>query len=283
MIYIFFSILLLSLNNVLWKKNLQNISIPLLVGYRAFFTSIISFSLFFVNYELSTILSYPIAKVTLGSLFGMIGLFSMLTVIKKAPLQWLGIYTLIGILFTAMYLFFFEKIEVFNSLIGVLLIIFGFTYYLFENKNSEQNISLKEHLLLSTMILSYGLSSIIHWKNLGSNVPPLFIVMNQEILVFSCSVMIPFLMMDIKEIGLNLKGNFVNVLLMALVIFFALLFSLFGLEATNPLISSVLFLANPLMTILFGSIFFREKITLPNAISIGIIAVGSFIVHYQGV
>ena len=213
----------------------------------------------------------------------MIGLFSMLTVIKKAPLQWLGIYTLIGILFTAMYLFFFEKIEVFNSLIGVLLILFGFTYYLFENKNSEQNISLKEHLLLSTMILSYGLSSIIHWKNLGSNVPPLFIVMNQEILVFSFSVMIPFLMMDIKDIGLNLKGNFVNVLLMALVIFLALLFSLFGLEATNPLISSVLFLANPLMTILFGSIFFREKITLPNAISIGIIAVGSFIVHYQGV
>ena len=40
MIYIFLSILLFALNNVLWKKNLQNCSVTFLVGYRALFTSI---------------------------------------------------------------------------------------------------------------------------------------------------------------------------------------------------------------------------------------------------
>lgn len=283
MIYIFFSVILLSLNNVLWKKNIQNISIQFLVGYRALFTSCISFSIFYFNYHPSAILSYPIAKITLGSFLGLIGLFSMLSVIKKAPLQWLGIYTLIGILFTAVYLYIFESIDILNSLIGVSLIILGFAFYLFENNYSGKNIGLKEHFRLIIMILSYGLSSIIHWKNLDSDVPPIFIVFNQELLVFSVAILSSFFTMDTKDLRLNLKGYFFNVILMAFVIFFALLFSLFGLKATNPLISSVLFLANPLMTILFGSLFFKERLSLSNAISITIIAIGSFLIHYQEV
>jgi drug/metabolite transporter (DMT)-like permease len=68
---------------------------------------------------------------------------------------------------------------------------------------------------------------------------------------------------------------------MALVIFFALYFSFLGLGATNPVVSSILFLATPLLTILFGALFFKERISSVNIVTIAIIAVGAFILHYQ--
>jgi hypothetical protein len=43
-------------------------------------------------------------KITLGSLFGVIGLFSMLTVIKKSSLQCLGVYSLIGVVFNIIFM-----------------------------------------------------------------------------------------------------------------------------------------------------------------------------------
>ena len=68
---------------------------------------------------------------------------------------------------------------------------------------------------------------------------------------------------------------------MATIIFFALLFSFLGLQVTNPLISSVLFLAIPLLTIVFGKLFFKEKMNLYNLIAVVLIALGAFILHYQ--
>ena len=83
MLFIILSVLLFSYNNVLWKKNLTAISIPFLVSYRAFFTSIISLVIVFTFFEIHNITMLDFAKITSGSLFGVIGLFSMLVVIKK--------------------------------------------------------------------------------------------------------------------------------------------------------------------------------------------------------
>ena len=68
---------------------------------------------------------------------------------------------------------------------------------------------------------------------------------------------------------------------MALIIFLALLFSFLGLKITNPIVSSVLFLASPLTTILLSTLIFREKLTLKNGMAILIIATGAFILHYH--
>jgi drug/metabolite transporter (DMT)-like permease len=84
-----------------------------------------------------------------------------------------------------------------------------------------------------------------------------------------------------SEIRSNLLNYLPNVMLMALIIFLALLFSFLGLQITNPLISSILFLVTPLLTITFGALFFKEKISRTNCIAISIIACGAFILHYQ--
>ena len=281
MIYIFLSILLFALNNVLWKKNLQNCSVTFLVGYRALFTSIGSTVVLLYLYGFTIYQNQPLGRITLGSLFGVLGLFLMLTVIKKAPLQWLGIYNLLGIVITAFYLFYFENTPLFDSLFGLSIIVSGFIIYLFHNKEKETKISRIQHISLLGMTLSFGISSLIHWKNLDTNVPALLIISNQELVVFSTAMLISMFSINRSEIRSNLLNYLPNVMLMALIIFLALLFSFLGLKITNPLISSILFLVTPLLTITFGALFFKEKISRTNCIAISIIACGAFILHYQ--
>jgi drug/metabolite transporter (DMT)-like permease len=281
MIYIILSILLFALNNVLWKKNLQNCSVPFLVGYRALFTSIGSTVVLLYLYGFTVYQNQPLGRITLGSLFGVLGLFLMLTVIKKAPLQWLGIYNLLGIVITAFYLFYFENTPLFDSLLGLSIIVTGFIIYLFHNKEKETKISRIQHISLLGMTLSFGISSLIHWKNLDTNVPALLIISNQELVVFSTAMLISMFSINRSEIRSNLLNYLPNVMLMALIIFLALLFSFLGLQITNPLISSILFLVTPLLTITFGALFFKEKISRTNCIAISIIACGAFILHYQ--
>jgi len=283
MIFIFISIFLFSLNNVLWKKNLQTVSIPFLVGYRAFFTSLISCVLVIYFYDFQDLFSLPHVKITLGSIFGVLGLFCMLTVIKHAPLQWLGIYNLIGVVFTAVYLFIVEKIAVFESILGLVLIVLGFLAYLFFNKESDVKITSKQHLYLLLMTLLFSISSLIHWKNLTSEVPALVIITNQEFVVFFTALLLIVKTQTYSQIKLGISINFKKVLVMALLIFSALLFSFLGLKVTNPLISSLLFLSNPLLTIVFAALFFKEKINLYTILALIFISSGAFILHLQSV
>lgn len=281
MIYIFLSIILFALNNVLWKKNLSNCSVPFLIGYRAFFTTIIATSILLYVHGFEIYQNQPLGKITLGSLFGVLGLFCMLTVLKKAPLQWLGIYNLLGIIFTALYLYFFENTPVMKSVLGLIIIILGFLLYLYHNSENETKISSKQHLILLGMTLSFGFSSLMHWKNLDHKVPAILIISNQELVVFCTAVLISIFTSNRTEISSNLLKYFPNALLMAFIIFLALLFSFLGLKITNPFISSILFLVTPLLTITFGTLFFKEKMSITNGIAITIIACGAFILHYQ--
>lgn len=281
MIYILASIILFALNNVLWKKNLQNSSVPFLIGFRAFFTTTLATSLLLYMHGFEIYQNQPIGKITLGSLFGVLGLFCMLTVLKKAPLQWLGIYNLIGIFFTALYLYFFENTPVMKSILGLIIIVVGFLFYVYFNRESETKISPKQHLVLLVMTISFGISSLIHWKNLGTKVPAILIISNQELVVFISATLLIFFTLKTPEIKFQLKSYFSKAIMMALVIFLALLFSFLGLQVSDPLISSILFLATPLLTIVFGTLFYKEKMSLINSISILIIAAGAFILHYQ--
>jgi uncharacterized membrane protein len=268
---------------VLWKKNLQTVSIPFLVGYRAFFTSLISCVLVIYFYDFQDLFSLPHVKITLGSIFGVLGLFCMLTVIKHAPLQWLGIYNLIGVVFTAVYLFIVEKIAVFESILGLVLIVLGFLAYLFFNKESDVKITSKQHLYLLLMTLLFSISSLIHWKNLTSEVPALVIITNQEFVVFFTALLLIVKTQTYSQIKLGISINFKKVLVMALLIFSALLFSFLGLKVTNPLISSLLFLSNPLLTIVFAALFFKEKINFYTILALIFISCGAFILHLQSV
>lgn len=281
MIFILLSILLFSFNNVLWKKNLEDTSISFLISYRAFFTSIISLILFLTTSDFNNIINSSIIKITVGSIFGAIGLYCMLFIIKKSSLRWIGIYNLLGIVFTATYLYFYENIEIKNSILGIILILLGFTLHLYENQEPNLKLEMKQHFYLIVMILGFGISSILHWKNLEKNVPVLFILSNQELVVFLLFSTINLRYERTITIINNLKFYFTRVIVMALILFFALLFSFIGLKKTNPIISSTLYMIGPILTITLGNVYFQEKITFKNLISIIIILVGAFIIHFN--
>jgi len=281
MIFIMLSVLLFSYNNVLWKKNLKATSIPFLVAYRAFFTSTISIGFLLVFFTIEHISISDFIKITTGSLFGVLGLFSMLAVIKKASLQWLGIYNLLGVIFTILYLWIFDTVPIKESLLGLLFIVSGFVCFIFSNKQTQLKITFKQHLILLLMTFSYSFSAILHWKNLNLNFSPLLIIANQESIVFFVGLLFTFKKANISSIKTELRIYFKRIIIMSTVIFFAILFSLLGLKQTNPIVSSLLFLAAPLATILFSALFFKEKFSKKNIVFIIIILLGAFMLHFK--
>lgn len=281
MIFIMLSILLFSYNNVLWKKNIEATSIPFLVAYRAFFTSTISIGILLFFFTIENVSISDFIKITTGSLFGVLGLFSMLTVIKKASLQWLGIYNLLGVVFTILYLWIFDTVPIKESLLGLVVIVFGFVCFIVSNKQTQLKITLKQHLILLLMTFSYSFSAILHWKNLNLDFSPLLIITNQESIVFLVGLFFTFKKSKIRSIKIELKTYFKKIAFMSIVVFFAILFSFLGLKQTNPIIVSLLFLAAPLATILFSTFFFKEKLSKKNIVFIIIILLGAFILHFQ--
>jgi hypothetical protein len=280
MLYIILSILLYSVNNVLWKRNIETISIPYLIAYRSFFTSLIAISLFLNFHPFESLEWDVLKKVTLASMFGVIGLFSMLKVLKKASLQWLGIYNLIGVIVMSVYLFVYEQIDIQSSLLGGLVILFGFTLFLYANREEGIQISIKQHFYFALMTICFSISGLIHWKNLNNEISPLLIISNQEVVVFLVSFCVALVQYKQQQITLQLKLHFRKVLLMATILFSAVLFGFLGLKVTNPMLSSLLFLASPLTTIFFGMLFFKEQIRVKNIFSILIIASGAFVLRF---
>jgi len=281
MIFIMLSVLLFSYNNVLWKKNIKATSIPFLVAYRAFFTSTISIGFLLLFFTIEHISISDFIKITTGSLFGVLGLFSMLAVIKKSSLQWLGIYNLLGVVFTILYLWIFDAVPIKESLLGLLFIVSGFVCFIFSNKQTQLKITFKQHLILLLMTFSYSSSAILHWKNLNLNFSPLLIIANQESIVFFVGLLFTFKKANISAIKTDLRIYFKRIIIMSTVIFFAILFSLLGLKQTNPIVSSLLFLAAPLATILFSALFFKEKFSKKNIVFIIIILLGAFMLHFK--
>jgi drug/metabolite transporter (DMT)-like permease len=278
--------LLFSFNNVLWKKNLANISVSLLMTYRSFFTSILAISFLFYFHDLTEFSFIQISRTFTAAILGLVGLYSMLTLYKKASLQWAAIYNLLGIIFTILYLWLFKKLDIKSSFLGIFIVTIGFIFYIYTKKKSTLKINLKQHLLLVLMTLCFGSAAILNWENLNQKIPIILIIANQEILVFICGIVLLFLQTrrrrrsSIQLLSIFQK-YFYRVLLMSIVILLGLFFSFLGLEITNPMISGVLFLASPLTTILFSAYFFRETIKVTDWIAIGVIAFGAFLLHLQ--
>lgn len=280
MSYILLSIVLFSFNNVLWKKNLEKTNTFFLISYRAFFTSIFTLIMLFLFLK-----SIPkvedILKIIFGSLLGAVGLICMLKAIKNNALQWLGIYNLIGVLIIYAHLYLFEGFTKTPSYMGLAFIVVGYASFLVFNTNKTTKVALKTHVLFLIMIICFSYSSIIHWKNLTNDISPLFIVANQEMVVFIISSF--FLLFNFKkEIKrANYQKNVQKVLIMSVLIVVAMYFSFKGIKITDPLIASVLFLANPITTILFSSLFFKERISLIQITAILLISIGAFLIHFQ--
>jgi drug/metabolite transporter (DMT)-like permease len=223
-----------------------------------------------------------VCRVTIASLLGAFGLICMLSALQKGTLRQLGIFNLLTIAFTVFYLFLFEKFNFLDFLSGASIIIVGFSIYIFQIQKlplGESNIKTIIYFIL--MSLFFASSELVHWYNFKQSIPPLFSVVNQEIIVFLVGGI--GLIMQPKSVKIQWSQSIVKsgylIVIMAVFIFAAVWTGFLGLKITNPLLASLLPLATPILTILFGALFFNEKWNKIMGFALVLIAIGAYVLH----
>ncbi len=284
MIYLLLSVVLYSLNNLLWKKVLQQANSWLIMTFRALLTTLIGIVVIMlyapqIVFQISIDSVY---SVTIASVLGAFGLICMLSALQKGTLRQLGIFNLLIPAFTVSYLFLFEKFNFLDFLFGTTLIIVGFSVYVFQIKqqHSEES-NIKTIIYYTLMSLFFASSGLVHWYNFKQSIPPLYSVVNQEIIVFLAGGI--GLIMQPKSVKTQWLPTIVKsayiLVLMAALIFTAVWTGFLGLKITNPLLASLLPLATPILTILFGALFFKEKWNKKMGLALFIIAIGAYVLH----
>ena len=266
-------------NNVLWKQKLIVVKINTLVAYRAIFTSSIAVIITLIFCESFTITTLDFIKISSGSILGFIGLWCMLVVISHTSLQWLAVYNLAGVVLNALYLIVYESYNLTSFLFGGVLIVFGFIHFVLNQRKSGKSISLRNHLALTIMTISFSLSSIIHWKNLNSDISPLLILSNQEMIVLFISTLGVIIRKEKDYYIQKFKKNYQSTFFMAVILVLAFLFSLIGLKKTNPLTLSLIVLLSPILTLILNSILLKDKISNACILSVIIILSGAILLE----
>ena len=280
MTFLLVSILLFAFNNVLWKQLLNSYPPLILILTRALFTSVLgALVLVFLRTDLlSNFLNFGMAGL-FASVLGGCGLLFMLFGLKKGSLKVFGVYSLFGTLISCTYLYWFENFSIENYFLGSVSISIGFLLFLFSRNKGEEKPGLKTHLNYLFMILFFSASSIVHWKNLSTGASPLFTVALQEMIVFALGVFAAVLLGQKLRITEYLNFKFIgSCTIMAFVVFGALVFGFLGLKITDPYLNSLLSLTVPVLTILFGVLFFKEKLNSTLLVSLSCISLGAFLI-----
>lgn len=284
MIYLIVSVLFYSLNNLLWKKILQQANSLLVMTIRALITTTIGVgTIFFYSPNILVKIDFDtIFSVTIASVLGAFGLICMISALQKGTLRQLGIFNLLTIAFTVTYLFFFEKFNFFDFLSGTSLIVLGFGIYIFQIKKlPTEESNFKVLIKYTLMSLFFASSGLVHWYNFKRSIPPLFSVVNQELIVFLVGGVGLLLQPKLakKQWMQMIVKSYLLLIGMALLIFVAVWSGFLGLKITNPLLASLLPLATPILTILFGALFFKEKWNRKIGLALFIIAIGAYVLH----
>jgi drug/metabolite transporter (DMT)-like permease len=194
------------------------------------------------------------------------------------------LFNLAGVFFTVTYLYFFENFDLRYYVIGTSLILLGFAVYLIQiKKELDKENSFRQLLLFTLMTIFFSASGLLHWHNLKQSISPIFSLVNQEFIVFSVSFigLVTRTSYTRKQIIISSMYIYKLVFVMAILIFMAVWTGFLGLKITNPYVTSLLALSTPVLTIVFGALFYKEKWSLSNLIALALIISGAFMLHFH--
>ena len=286
MVYLILSNFFYALNNLLWKRALSKFNLWFIISSRSLITSIIGFTVIISAY-LDTIntIDYPIfLTIFIASVFGSLGLICMIYALKNGSLSQLALFNLMIVFLVGSFLFFFEGLDFKNYRVASLLIIGGFVLYIYQiKKKNTQQISKQQLLLFSLMSVFFTCSILMHWYSLKKDIPVIFSVTTQELVVFLSSITIVIISPSLSLVKLRdeLKKISTTVILMASIIFAAIWTGFSGLQFTDPLISSLISLLTPILTILFGVIFYKDKWNYLTIFSFLLISLGIYLINLE--
>lgn len=288
MIYLILSGFFYAFNNLLWKRILSKFNLWLIIGLRCLLTSCIGLSIIFLFYpNIFSNLTYSVSiSLLMASVFGASGLITMILALKDGSLTQLGVFNLLIVFLVSSYLFFFENIFLQNYTIATIFIISGFTCYILQlkkNKEVKKNFSYRNFTLFTLMSFFFAASLLLHWYILKQEVPAILSVTIQEIVVFIIVLIIFKFQTSLAfhQIYPQIQKILKPVAFMAVVIFLAIWTSFLGLQYTNPLVSSLISLITPILTIVFGVFFYKDQWNYLTLFSLCLISVGVYLINLE--
>jgi uncharacterized membrane protein len=222
----------------------------------------------------------------MASVFGASGLITMILALKEGSLTQLGVFNLLIVFLVSSYLFFFENIFLQNYTLSTIFIISGFTCYILQlkkNEGVEKNFSYRNFILFTLMSFFFAGSLLLHWYILKQEVPAILSVTIQEIVVFIVVFIIFKFQTSLAphQIYHQTQKMLKPVAFMAVVIFLAIWTSFLGLQYTNPLISSLISLITPILTIVFGVFLYKDQWNYLTLLSLCLISVGVYLINLE--
>ncbi len=288
MVFLILSSFFYAFNNLLWKRLLSKFDLWLIIGFRCLLTSCIGLTIIFLFYPtIFSALTYVVSiKIIVASIFGAFGLICMILALKEGSLTQLGVFNLLIVFLVSLYLFFFENIFLKNYAIASICIIVGFTLYIFQIKKIEgvkKKISFRNIILFTMMSFFFAASSLMHWYNLKQEVPAILSVTIQELVVFFVVLIIFYFKTSLSfhQIYPQIQKIVKPVVFMAIIIFSAIWTGFLGLQYTNPLISSLISLITPILTIIFGVLFFKDQWNTITLLSLFLISTGVYLINLE--
>ena len=286
MIYLILSNFFYALNNLLWKRALSKFNLWHIISSRSLLTSIVGFIVIITFYsDVINTIDFPLfLNIFIASVFGSLGLICMIHALKKGSLSQLALFNLIIVFLIGSFLFFFEGLHFENYRVASLLIISGFVLYIYQiKKKNTQQMSLHQLLLFSLMSIFFAGSIVMHWYGLNKDIPVIFSLSIQEAVVFLSSITIVIISPSFSLVKLRyeLKKISTTVILMATVIFAAIWTGFSGLKFTDPLISSLISLLTPILTILFGVVFYKDKWNYLTIFCFLLISSGIYLINLE--
>ncbi|MEI7502606.1 MAG: EamA family transporter [Paludibacter sp.] len=281
MIWLFFSFLLYAFNNVVWKWTTMSDENSLyLISRRAIFTfGFTSAALFLTETGGISFVSQPLFyRIVIGCIVGTVGLILLVTFLKSGSLTRLSYYMFLGLVINGTFTFFFNHLPFTRNMgIASIILITGYGIFLWDERRKIklEPILLNQHLLLIGMTMCFSANTLIQWKAL-SNFKPLSIMLTQEFVVLIVTTIL-YLFIDKTMKPKPTFQSFLRFPLMAVVIMLAVFSGLMGLKFTNPFITSISGVLIPLLTVAFGSLFFKEELNWAQKISFAVIIVGEIV------
>ena len=286
MYWLFLSVFLYAINNVLWKIFVKDEIPILLISRRALFTTTIAFAaLWYTKVDVISFIQNPKAVYVLaGSLFGVAGLVLMVTFLKSGSLVRMGYYSLIGTFIAGTYTYIFRETPFSNKiLLGAILIITGYLVFLSDEKKRAKNdpILWTQHMLLVGMILCFSVSVLIMWECLKI-FPPLAVITTQEVVVLLVTSVAYMILKNRISADKHQRVTIRNTVIMAIVIFAGIFTGTLGLKTADPFLASITSIGAPILTVFAGSIVFKDKLRLIHLASLVLMITGFVALSWPG-
>ena len=252
--YLILSSLFFAINNVLWKWVVADYLPLQVIVKRSMVTSLFGVVVLCVSdFTIYTTLGEALF-VNSTCIIGALGLVFMIYALKESTLNNFIHYSLMGSIGTASYLYFVEDIVPQNYLLGTLLILLGFSIFLWNQRFASKTVHFSTHRYLILMMLCFSTSGIMQWYNLKTH-SVVFLVIHQEIEVL---IIAGILIRYLKQPVLTFF-KFDYIMLMALIVAIAIIAGMHGLKTTNPFISSIVSLTTPILTMILAVIVLKER------------------------